>query len=125
MAFPYALEGRGVTATCASVEQHVAQLIEQLLLTRPGERVNRPTLGCGLGDLVFGPSSPEVAAAIQVTVATAVAEFLGDLVRVTEIQVTSLESTLRVDLGYELLAEGAAGSGTTAATASISVPVPA
>ena len=124
MAFPYALVGRGVTATCASVEQHVAQLVEQLLLTRPGERVNRPTLGCGLGDLVFGPSSPEMAAAVQVTVATAMAEFLGDLVRIVGIDVTALESTLQVDLSYELIPADGSGTATTAATASVAVPVP-
>jgi phage baseplate assembly protein W len=119
MAFPYHLTLLGHTAVSESYAAHVTQLIEQLLLTRPGERVNRPQLGCGLGDLLFGPSSPEVAAAVQVTVAGAIVEFLGDLIRVKDLRVTAQDSTVRVDLAYEVLAQG------TTTISSITVPMPA
>ena len=42
-------------------DEHVRDLIEQLLFTSPGERVMRPDFGCGLLDLVFAPNSPELA----------------------------------------------------------------
>ena len=36
-------------------------MIEQVLFTAPGERVNRPDFGCGLLQMVFGPNSSELA----------------------------------------------------------------
>lgn len=117
LAFPLSIDLIGHTARSTSPEAHVRELLEQLLLTRPGERVNRPQLGCGLGDLVFGPASPEVAAAVSVTMSAAINEYLGDLIRVRDLRVAVHESELRVDLAYELLAEG------RPVTTSISVPV--
>ena len=60
--FPYQFDARGRTAE-ADDERHIRDLIEQLLFTAPGERVNRPTFGSGLLQLVFAPNSPELAAA--------------------------------------------------------------
>jgi uncharacterized protein len=119
LAFPFRLDTAGRTVRCDTTEAHIRHMLEQLLLTRPGERVNRPEFGCGLGDLTFGPSSPEVAAAVGVTIGTAVTEFLGDLIRVLDLRVTALDSVLQVDLTYEILADA------STAGASISVPVPA
>jgi phage baseplate assembly protein W len=119
LAFPFHLSPVGHTARSASPEAHVRELLQQLLLTRPGERVNRPQLGCGLGDLVFGPCSPEVAAAVSVTLSAAIAEFLGDLIRLRDLRVSANDSELRVDLAYELLPEG------TPIVTSIELPGPA
>ena len=47
-------------------DDHVRDLIEQVLFTAPGERVNRPDFGSGLLQLVFAPNSPELAAAAAV-----------------------------------------------------------
>jgi phage baseplate assembly protein W len=117
LAFPFHLDQVGHTARPVSTDAHIHDLLEQVLLTRPGERVNRPQLGCGLGDLVFGPSSPEVAAAVKVTMSTAITEVLGDLIRVRDLRVTATDNELRVDLAYEVLAEA------RPSTASISLPV--
>ena len=51
-----------------SDEDHVRDLIEQVLFTTPGERVNRPTFGSGLLQLVFAPNSDALAAATEMTV---------------------------------------------------------
>jgi phage baseplate assembly protein W len=104
--FPYHLDDRGRTAT-VDYEDHVRQMLEVLLLTRAGERVNRPDFGCGLLDLVFGPSSPEVAAALNVTITAAVGRWLGDVISLTTVDVTAQDSALVVSLGYRLLATGA------------------
>jgi phage baseplate assembly protein W len=111
IAFPYHLDGRGATAT-ANWDDHVRQMLEQLLFTRPGERVNRPDFGCGLLDLVFGPNSPEVAAALSVTVSAAVQQWLGDIISLTNVDVSADESKLTVDLGYLTLASGEASAAT-------------
>ena len=81
-------------------------MIEQLLFTRPGERVNRPDFGCGLLDLVFEPNSPELAAALQVSAEGALARWLGDVITVDELTVSAEDATLRIVVRYTLLASG-------------------
>lgn len=103
--FPFHADGRGRTAAI-DYPGHVRDLIEQLLFTSPGERVNRPDFGCGLLDLVFSPNSPELAAALQVTVQASLQRWLGDVITVESLEVTSEEATLRVALRYLLIATG-------------------
>ena len=105
VAFPYGLDGRGRTAT-ASYADHVEQMLLLLLLSRPGERVNQPTLGCGLLDQVFAPNSPEIAAALNVTIAAAISLWLHDVLAVTSLDVSSHDSQLTVNIGYTVLATG-------------------
>jgi phage baseplate assembly protein W len=62
--FPFGFNGRGRTAE-ADGDAHLRQLIEQVLFTYPGERVNRPDFGSGLMQLVFAPSGEELATAAQ------------------------------------------------------------
>ena len=107
IAFPYHFGPQGRTAT-ASSDDHISQMLEQLLFTRPGERVIRPDFGCGLMDLVFGPNSPELAAAVSHTISAAVQKWLADVLAVTAVQVTAQDSTLRIDLSYVVKATGEA-----------------
>jgi uncharacterized protein len=111
VAFPYQLDDRGRTAT-ATPDDHIFQMIEQLLFTRPGERVNRPDFGCGVRDLLFGPNSPEVAAALNITITAAIQKWLGDLIALTSLDVTAQDSELLVTLGYRVLLTGLAGAAT-------------
>ncbi|KAA8884228.1 GPW/gp25 family protein [Nocardia colli] len=105
IAYPYGFDTRGRTAS-ADYPAHVRQMIEQLLLTRPGERVNRPDFGAGLERHVFGPSSPEVAAAVELSLQTALARWLGDVIEVRALQVISEDATLLVRIEYLLRALG-------------------
>ncbi len=75
-------------------------LIEQVLFTTPGERVNRPTFGTGLLQLLFAPNSDELAGAAQFTVQAALQQWLGDLIQVEAVEVESEEATLRVTVQY-------------------------
>ena len=99
VAFPYDFDSRGRTADAAE-EQHIRQLIEQLLFTSPGERVNRPTFGSGLLQLVFAPNSSELAAATQLMVQGALQQWLGELIQVEAVEVTNEDATLRVQVRY-------------------------
>lgn len=99
IAFPFQFDGRGRTAEAAR-EAHIRDMIEQVLFTSPGERVNRPTFGCGLAQLVFVPNSEELAAATQYLVQGALQQWLGDLIQVEEVQVETVDSTLRVAVQY-------------------------
>ena len=79
--FPFHFDDRGRTAPTDD-DDHVRDMIEQLLFTSPGERVNRPDFGSGLLQLVFAPNSPELAAAVQFMVQAALQQYLGDLIDV-------------------------------------------
>ena len=80
--------------------RHIRDLIEQVLFTAPGERVNRPTFGCGLLQLVFAPNSDALAATSQFLVQGALQQWLGDLIVVESVQVENEDSTLRVTIQY-------------------------
>ena len=105
IAFPFRFDARGVTASAAA-DDHVRHMIELLLLTNPGERVNRPDFGSGLLHMVFGLNSPEVAGALQFAIQAALQGWLGDVVQVDALSVTSEDATLTVDLTYTLLNTG-------------------
>lgn len=100
--YPYHFDRTGRTAD-TTADEHIRDMIEQVLFTSPGERVNRPTFGCGLLQLVFEPNSSELAAATQYLVQGALQQWLGDLIRVEGVQVESEESTVRVMVQYTIL----------------------
>ena len=90
---------RGRSAA-AGEDDHIRDMIEQLLLTQPGERVNRPDFGSGLLHMVFAPNSPELAAALQYTAQAALQRYLGDLIDLKDLQVNSEDATLSVLVRY-------------------------
>ncbi len=97
--FPFGIDGQGRTATATDAD-HLKQLIRQVLFTALGERVNRPTFGSGLNQLVFAPNSSELASATQYLVQGALQQWLGSLIHVESVKVTNEESTLRVVVQY-------------------------
>ncbi|WP_329214413.1 GPW/gp25 family protein [Streptomyces sp. NBC_01485] len=103
--FPYRVDARGRTAG-ADHAGHVRDMVELVLFTSPGERVNRPDFGCNLLDLVFAGNSPELAATLEMTAQAALQRWLGDLLTVESVTVTSQEATLRVHVAYVLTATG-------------------
>jgi phage baseplate assembly protein W len=96
---PYHFDGRGRTGEADSNE-YLRDLIEQVLFTSPGERVNRPDFGAGLSQLVFAPNSDELAAASQLLVQASLQHWLGDLIAVEHVDVNSDESRLHVRVQY-------------------------
>jgi phage baseplate assembly protein W len=97
--FPFRLDGRGRTAT-SDRAGHLRDLVEQLLFTAPGERVNRPSFGTGLLQLVFLPNGEPLAAATQAAVQGALSQWLGDLIEVRDVTVEADEAVLRVTVSY-------------------------
>jgi phage baseplate assembly protein W len=97
--FPFHFDGRGRTASTTD-DDHIRDMIEQLLFTSPGERVNRPDFGSGLLQMVFAPNSTELAAALQFTTQAALQRELGDLIDLQTLEVTTEDSTLRVVVKY-------------------------
>jgi phage baseplate assembly protein W len=99
---PFHVDDRRRTAETGE-EDHVRDLIEQVLFTNPGERVNRPDFGAGLDQLVFGPSSPEVAATVQALVQGSLQQWLADRIRVETVEIVADGATLRINVQYTLL----------------------
>ncbi|MEV5674945.1 MULTISPECIES: GPW/gp25 family protein [unclassified Streptomyces] len=105
IAFPFRIDRRGRSAH-APYDDHVRDLVEQLLFTSPGERVMRPDFGCGLLDLVFTPNSPELASALELSVQAALQRWLGELIEVESLDVVSEENVVRVYLRYVVRSTG-------------------
>lgn len=101
IAYPFQINSRGRTAT-ADFDRHIRDMVEQVLFTMPGERVNRPDFGSGLMQLAFTPSSDELAAATQFLVQGSLQQWLGDLIQVEEVAVKNMESTLQVTVRYKI-----------------------
>jgi phage baseplate assembly protein W len=105
MDFPFAIDVRGRTATTGR-DDHVRDLILQVLFTDPGERVNRPEFGCGLKQLVFQPNSDALAAATRQLVQGALMRWLEPVIAVERVEVEADEATLRVQVVYTRLDTG-------------------
>jgi|SRR6185437_1723606 phage baseplate assembly protein W len=97
--FPFHFDQQGRTASTDDTD-HIRDMIEELLFTSPGERVNRPDFGSGLLQMVFAPNSPEVAAALQFTTQAALQRYLGDLIDLQSLEVVSQDSSLSVTVKY-------------------------
>lgn len=97
--YPYHFDGRGRTAETTD-DDHIRDLIEQVLFTAPGERVNRPTFGSGVMQLVFAPNGDALASATQQLVQGALQQYLGDLIQVQAVTVQNEDSTLRIQIQY-------------------------
>jgi hypothetical protein len=98
--FPYRFDRRGRTAAPADEDAHIRDLIEQVLFTAPGERVNRPDFGSGLMQLVFQPNSLDLAAATEFLVQGSLQHWLGDLIELEAVRVEAEDATLRVTVQY-------------------------
>lgn len=105
--FPLHFDARGRTAK-ADLDEHVRDMIEQLLFTNHGERVNRPDFGSGAMQLVFSPNSPELAATVRFTLQAALQMWLGDVIDVADLTVTADDARLVIDLAYVVKASGQA-----------------
>lgn len=105
MDYPFHFDPRGRVAEPGN-DDHVRDMIEQLLFTSPGERVNRPDFGSGLLQMVFAPNSEELGTALQFTLQAALQRWLDDVIDVGKLQVSSDDASLRVELSYTVRATG-------------------
>ena len=97
--FPFHFSALHSTAATDDAD-HLRDLIEQVLFTSPGERVNRPDFGSGVLQLVFAPNSDELATATQFLVQGALQQWLGDLILVEAVTVENQDAALRVTIQY-------------------------
>ncbi|MBC6420223.1 MAG: GPW/gp25 family protein [Hormoscilla sp. SP5CHS1] len=99
IAYPFQIDDRNRIAE-ADWSEHIRQMIEQVLFTTPGERVNRPTFGSGLMQLIFAPNSQDLNSAVELMVQGALQEWLGELIQVESLVVETEETKLKVTVTY-------------------------
>ena len=109
--YPFHFDSRGRTASTSEAD-HIRDLIEQLIFTTPGERVNRPDFGSGILQLIFAPNSPELAATLQFTLQAAVQRWLSDLIELRGLTVSAVDSTLTIEMSYVIRRTNELQSGT-------------
>jgi len=97
--FPFKIGGDGRTVA-ADHDRHIRDLIEQIIFTGPGERVNRPTLGSGFRQLVFAGNAPELAQATEYLLRSTLLQYLGDRIEIQELSAVPDDSALRVTVVY-------------------------
>ena len=103
--FPFHVDGRGRTAE-TDEDDHLRDLIHQVLFTNPGERVNRPDFGCGIGQLVFMPNSEALAAATQFLVQGALTRWLDSVIAVQRVEVRAQDNALIVGVVFSKRSTG-------------------
>lgn len=97
--YPWSI-GRDGRSVLVDDDRHVRDLIELVLFTTPGERVNRPTFGSGLLQAVFAPGGTEVAAAGQLLVQSALEQWMGDVIELEDVAVAAEDARLTVTVQY-------------------------
>lgn len=105
ISFPYRIGSDRLTET-AERDDHIRQMLEQLLFTNAGERVNRPDFGSGLLQLVFAPNSPEMASALQFTTQAAIQRYMSDVIEVQALEIKVDDSAMRISLTYAVKVTG-------------------
>ena len=106
--YPFHYDGRGRTALTSDAD-HLRDLLEQLLFTNPGERVNRPDFGCGMRNKVFEPNSAELAATVQLAVHAGVTANLGMAIDVTDVIAEASDSSLEITISFRKHSDGTSG----------------
>jgi phage baseplate assembly protein W len=115
--YPYRVSGSGIPNTVAAYEHlegspvvvtpddHLRDLIVQVLLTNPGERVNLPEFGVGIQRLVFAPNSEALHTSTQFLITSNLRRWLGDRIDVEQVTVTSIpgeEQTVTIEIVYRV-----------------------
>jgi phage baseplate assembly protein W len=105
--YPIAVDpARGRLGQEQDYDAHVEQLVRQVLLTAPGERINRPDFGCGVKRLVFAPGGEVAATLAQAIIYQALTKWLGNVIGVFEVTVRAEDSALIIRVGYAVKAIG-------------------
>jgi phage baseplate assembly protein W len=108
--FPLRIDGGSQQTAQARYADHVVQMIEQILLTTPGERWGNPEFGCGLRTIVFAPMSQALQVSAGIQVRQALGQWLSGVIAVQDVEVTAsgdgsaLEpGTVQVTVSYTLI----------------------
>jgi phage baseplate assembly protein W len=110
IAFPFRIDAASGQAAQAAHQDHVDQMIRQVLLTDPGERVCLPGFGAGLRRLVFSPITAGLQTSLQMVVSDQLNRWLGGQITLRNVTVetgqdgaTLPDGAVLVFVEYELI----------------------
>lgn len=98
--FPFGVDADGFVAPPDDDDLRIRGKIIQVLFTAPGERVNLPSFGCGLLDLVFEPNDSILASATEFTIGQALMRWLREDILVNGVQVDAADELMLVEVSY-------------------------
>ena len=99
--FPFSIDrGQGQVTQERDYAEHIEQLIKQVLLTSPGERIDRPDFGCGIRRMVFAPGGDVAATLAQTVVFQSLNKWLASVISVHDVTVVAVDSRLDIRIGY-------------------------
>jgi Bacteriophage baseplate protein W len=99
--FPFRVGGEGGVAR-TEPNDHLRDLIEQVLFTNAGERVNLPEFGCGMRNLIFAGNNEVLRATVQFVISQNLNRWLGNVIRLEQVKVNNQEETLVIEIIYSL-----------------------
>jgi phage baseplate assembly protein W len=109
-AYPFAIDPASGQAAQAAYQDHVDQMIRQVLLTDPGERVCLPTFGAGLRRLIFAPLSAQLQSTTKMLVTQSLNTWLNGQIDVRDVTVGTpisdpglAEGTILITVSYLLV----------------------
>ena len=104
--YPYIVSGSGIPNT-TTPDDHLRDLILQVLFTNPGERINLPEFGVGVQRFVFAPNSDMLRVSTQFLISTNLQRWLGDRINIEQVDVSSepgFEEAVTIEIVYSVLA---------------------
>lgn len=105
LAFPLELAGSGQLRT-DNADDHLRDMVLQVLLTEPGERVNLPEFGCGVSRLVFVGDSDVLQATTQFLIQQNLVRWLGDRLDLDAVEVTPVPDDGQLEIKITYMAKG-------------------
>jgi phage baseplate assembly protein W len=105
--YPFAIDdAQGRIHQETDFDHHVRQLIMQVLMTAPGERVHRPDFGCGVKRLVFAPGGEISALLARSIIHQSLSKWLPNAITIQNVDVQAKDSTLLITIVYVVRASG-------------------
>ena len=104
--YPYSVAGSGIPNT-TTPDDHLRDLILQVLFTNPGERVNLPQFGVGVQRLIFEPAGDTLRSSVQFLITTNLQRWLGDRLNVEQVNVSTdaqEDGMVTIEIIYRALA---------------------
>ena len=100
--YPYSVGSGGIPNTTPP-DDHMRDLILQVLFTNPGERINLPEFGVGVQRFVFAPNSDVLRTSAQFLISASLQRWLGERINVEQVNMSSepgLEETVTIEIVY-------------------------
>ncbi len=107
LSFPLAVDvGLARLRQESDPDRYLEQLIRQVILTAPGERIRRPEFGAGVYRQVFALNSTAGAVLAETTVYQALDTWLGTLIKLEKVEATARAEVLEIAIIYVVRQRG-------------------